>query len=114
MIKQESFPYYLLMVDPRLRNLLTQYIFQSVYITKVPQNQLYLNPFFSFLRNVIRSHASYAQWDNAEIAAVCNFIKRKLHPSVISFYLGESVRLLEYLEVVYYKNDEEYYCCVTC
>ena len=101
------FPYYLLMIHPRLRNLLTQNIFRSVYVTRVPQNQLYVNPFFSFLRNITCCHASYAHWDNADITSVCNFVKRKLHPSIISFYLRESVRLLEDPEVVYYKNGEE-------
>ena len=85
------FPYYLLMIYPRIRNLLTKNIFRSV--TRVSQNQLYVNPFFNFLQNITRSHASYAHWDNGNITSVCNFVKRKLHPSVISHQL-RNVRVI--------------------
>ena len=104
---QVRFPYYLMMIHPRIRNFLTKYIFRSAYLTTVCQSRLYDAPFNSLFRNIMRSNASYAHWENDDIRSTCNYIKRRLHPAVITFYLKECVKALIHVRVLYTQRNEE-------
>ena len=101
------YPYYLMMIHPRIRNFLTKYIFRSAYLTTVCQSRLYGAPFNSLFRNIMRSNASYAHWENDDIRSTCNYIKRRLHPAVITFYLKECVKALIHVRVLYTQRNEE-------
>ena len=70
------------------------------------QCRLYAIPFNCFLVNNIRFNTSYAHWESVDIKSLCNFGKRKLHPSVIAFYLKESVKALMDVRVFYF--DKQY------